>query len=168
MSKHLLKRFSDEFVKSILEKYIQSQLSAKHCLSIFQIKKTRFFDLVKKFKTNPYFSISYKRKLPTNKLNPILEKIIFEELKKEKEIIIDNKDVPTNYYNYSAIKTEIERKHKKVTDESKPQFKQVLDDMNVKIIYALLPQAKGKVERSYRWLQDRIVRRSAGEYEKIQ
>jgi hypothetical protein len=30
--------------------------------------------------------------------------------------------------------------------------------LDVKVTYALLPQAKGKVERPYRWLQDRIVR----------
>ena len=33
--------------------------------------------------------------------------------------------------------------------------------MNTDVIYALLPQAKGKVERPYRWLQDRIVRTCA-------
>jgi hypothetical protein len=30
--------------------------------------------------------------------------------------------------------------------------------LGVEVIYALSPQAKGKVERPYRWLQDRIVR----------
>lgn len=30
--------------------------------------------------------------------------------------------------------------------------------LNVDVSYALSPQAKGKVERPYRWLQDRIVR----------
>jgi len=33
-----------------------------------------------------------------------------------------------------------------------------LYDCNVKIIYALSPQAKGKIERPYQWLQDRLVR----------
>lgn len=50
------------------------------------------------------------------------------------------------------------RKHHTLTDESDPQWKQVLYDCNVKIIYALSPQAKGKIERPYQWLQDRIVR----------
>lgn len=50
------------------------------------------------------------------------------------------------------------RKHHKLTDESDPQWKQVLDDCNVEIIYALSPQAKGKIERPYGWLQDRIIR----------
>jgi hypothetical protein len=55
------------------------------------------------------------------------------------------------------------RNHYKVTDEADPQFKQVLDELSIKIIYALSPQAKGKIERPYRWLQDRIVRTCARE-----
>lgn len=55
------------------------------------------------------------------------------------------------------------RKHYKVTDEADPQWKQVLQECGVKITYALSPQAKGKVERPYGWLQDRIVRTCARE-----
>src|SRR3972149_1262592 len=33
--------------------------------------------------------------------------------------------------------------------------------MGVDVTYALSPQAKGKIERPYRWLQDRIVRTCA-------
>ena len=55
------------------------------------------------------------------------------------------------------------RKHYKITDEADPQFKQVLSDLGIKIIYALSPQAKGKIERPYGWLQDRIVRICARE-----
>ena len=50
------------------------------------------------------------------------------------------------------------RKHYLLTDEATPQWKQVLDDCNVKVTYALSPQAKGKMERPYGWLQDRLVR----------
>lgn len=46
----------------------------------------------------------------------------------------------------------------KITDEATPQWKQVLNDCNVKITYALSPQAKGKIERPYQWLQDRLIR----------
>jgi len=55
------------------------------------------------------------------------------------------------------------RKHIKLTDEADPQFKQVLDELSVKLVYALSPQAKGKIERPYGWLQDRIVRICARE-----
>jgi len=50
------------------------------------------------------------------------------------------------------------RKHYLLTDEAAPQWKQVLDDCNVKVTYALSPQAKGKMERPYGWLQDHLIR----------
>ena len=50
------------------------------------------------------------------------------------------------------------RKHNLLTDEANPQWKQVLEDCQVKITYALSPQAKGKIERPYGWLQDRLIR----------
>jgi hypothetical protein len=49
------------------------------------------------------------------------------------------------------------RKHHLLTDEATPQWKQVLEDCNVKVTYALSPQAKGKMERPYAWLQDRLI-----------
>lgn len=53
------------------------------------------------------------------------------------------------------------RTHHVLTDETDPQWRQVLREFKVQVIYALSPQAKGKVERPYRWLQDRIVRTCA-------
>lgn len=53
------------------------------------------------------------------------------------------------------------RKHILVTDDIDPQWRQVMRLMGVDVTYALSPQAKGKVERPYRWLQDRIVRTCA-------
>jgi len=53
------------------------------------------------------------------------------------------------------------RKHILQTDEADPQWRQVMRVLGVDVSYALSPQAKGKVERPYRWLQDRIVRTCA-------
>ena len=47
------------------------------------------------------------------------------------------------------------------TDEVNTQWRQVLALMKADVLYALSPQAKGKIERPYRWLQDRIVRTCA-------
>lgn len=55
------------------------------------------------------------------------------------------------------------RKHHLLTDDVETQWKQVLNDCNVKVIYALSPQARGKIERPYGWLQDRLVRTCARE-----
>ena len=47
------------------------------------------------------------------------------------------------------------------TDDIAPQWKQCVEAASMKVTYALSPEAKGKIERPYRWLQDRIVRRAA-------
>ena len=50
------------------------------------------------------------------------------------------------------------RKHALETDDVVTQWGKIMQMLNVNVTYALSPQAKGKVERPYRWLQDRIVR----------
>jgi transposase len=57
------------------------------------------------------------------------------------------------------------RKHVLETDDVDTQWGKMMRLLNVDVIYALSPQAKGKVERPYRWLQDRIVRTCV--YEKL-
>lgn len=56
------------------------------------------------------------------------------------------------------------RKHVLQTDDVDPQWKQMMRAVGIDVIYALSPQAKGKIERPYRWLQDRIVRTCAIEH----
>jgi len=53
---------------------------------------------------------------------------------------------------------EFHYKHHLMTDDVDPQWKQVLEELGIKVIYALSPQAKGKIERPYRWLQDHLIR----------
>lgn len=55
------------------------------------------------------------------------------------------------------------QKQTKSTDDVDPQWKRVLKDCGTDVTYALSPQAKGKIERPYRWMQDRTVRRCAKE-----
>ena len=73
--------------------------------------------------------------------------------------------LPLSYYvdshsifRFVRGRDEIHYQHHLRTDETNPQWKQVLDDCGVKVIYALSPQAKGKIERPYGWLQDHLVR----------
>ena len=47
------------------------------------------------------------------------------------------------------------------TDQVPTQWRRVIEKCHMQVIYDLSPRAKGKVERPYRWLQDRIVRRCA-------
>ena len=276
------KRFTDEEVKALFRKYLNKELKRKYICNILGIGKTRFFALLKMYKNYPAkFSISYRRKIVSRKINKTTDNLILKELRKEKELIL-NKEVPINKYNYSFIKEKLERKyrqkvslptiinrakrynfyipkrktkkehsrevltnyigeliqhdtsyhlfsppakerwylitslddysrfilyakllkketswahilamrtiflsygvplnfyvdshsifrfvqsrdsiwrkHYKLTDEATPQWKKVLDNCNVKAIYALSPQAKGKIERPYRWIQDHLIR----------
>jgi hypothetical protein len=277
----LHKRFTDEQVKELIEKYLRKEISRNYLQEILGISKTRFFALVKEHRLDSSsFSIRYVREKKTRSIPKDIEKNILKELSTEKQLI-EHKDIPIRSYNYSYIKDQLEirhkqhvslptiidrakkngfylkkskrsvhdrevlthyageliqhdsshhlwapqagekwylitslddfsrfifyaqlfkretswahilsleslllkygipfsyyvdshsifrfvqnrdslwREHRLLTDEANPQWKQVLNDCHVKIIYALSPQAKGKIERPYQWLQDRIVR----------
>jgi len=281
MSKQLHKNFTDEQVKLLLKSYVDKEIKINYILQMLKIKRRRFFELLAKYRKDPdNFSIQYERKTINRKIDPDIEKNIVKELEIEKDLI-ENKEVPIRYYNYSYIKDILEndynqkislptiidrakrnnfyflrpkrkahdrevitnypgeliqhdsshhlfapyanrkwylitsiddysrlilyavlverettwehilaleavllkygfplayyvdshsifrfvqgrdsfwRNHYKLTDEANPQWKQVLDDCGVKVTYALSPQAKGKIERPYRWIQDRLVR----------
>jgi hypothetical protein len=75
------------------------------------------------------------------------------------------KGLPLKYYvdshaifRFVRGRDELHYQHHLQTDETNPQWKQVLDDCGVEVIYALSAQAKGKIERPYGWLQDHLVR----------
>ena len=281
MSKQLHKNFTDDQVKSLLEKYSKGEIKLNYILQILRIKRSRFFELLTKYRNDPdNFSIQYERNTSNYRIDREIEANIIQELKIEKELI-KAKEVPIKYYNYSYVKDLLEQKysqkvslptiidrakrnnfyflkpkrkahdrevitnypgeliqhdsshhlfapyadrkwylitslddysrlilyavlveretawehilaleavllkygfplayyvdshsifrfvqgrdsfwrnHYKLTDEANPQWKQVLEDCGVKVTYALSPQAKGKIERPYGWIQDRLVR----------
>lgn len=79
--------------------------------------------------------------------------------------VVVKEGCPYSYYvdchsifRYVRGRDQVHHKFEKFTDDVDPQWKQVLVDCHIKPIYALSPQAKGKVERPYQWLQDRIIR----------
>jgi hypothetical protein len=287
MAKQLHKRFSTEEVKMFLQQYLDNKKKLPYILEILQITKRRFFHLLQEYKENPdEFSIDYKRKKPTRKINEEIEKNIVNELRIEKQLIED-KELPITSYNYSYVKDQLYKKYKQkvsvptiikrakkmgfykpkkrkkklhdrqiqteyigqliqhdsshhkfspyankkwclitslddfsrlllyyklvekettwehilaleyvfltfgiplryyvdshsvfrfvqgrdsmwrrhylLTDDVDTQWKMVLNDCNVDVTYALSPQARGKIERPYQWLQDRIVRTCARE-----
>jgi len=281
MSDQLHKNFTDGQVKSLFEKYSKGEIKLNYILQILRIKRSRFFELLTKYRNDPdNFSIQYERNTSNYRIDREIEANIIQELQIEKDLI-KAKEVPINYYNYSYIKDLLEQKynqrvslptiidrakrnnfyflrpkrkahdrevitnypgeliqhdsshhqfapyasdkwylitsiddysrlilyavlverettwehilaleavllkygfplayyvdshsifrfvqgrdsywrnHYKLTDEANPQWKQVLEDCGVKVTYALSPQAKGKIERPYRWIQDRLVR----------
>ena len=52
------------------------------------------------------------------------------------------------------------RKHILETHDADTQWLNMMRILNIDVTHTLSPQAKGKVERSYRWLQDHFVRTS--------
>jgi hypothetical protein len=278
----LHKKFTDEQVKELMQRYLNKELKSEHIQQMLRIKRRQFFKLLKEYRQNPQtFSVRYTRIAKTRILDPKIEKNILKELKATKEFI-DDKDFPIRFYNYTFIKKDLEtrhdqkvalstiishakksgfyiarskehkshdrevitnnvgeltqhdssfhrwspyveekwclitslddysrfifyamlveresawahiqalqtvflkyglplkmyvdshsifrfvrgrdelhNKHQLMTDEAIPQWKQVCNDCVVEVIHALSPQAKGKIERPYGWIQDHIVR----------
>jgi hypothetical protein len=281
----LHKRLSLEQVKVVIESYLTRQVSLGNTLASLGIKKSRFYKLIHEYKNSPAnFTIDYERTASTRGIGLRAEQAILAELEEEKKLIED-KNIPIKYYNYSALKDNLSRKqvwvslptiinrakdlgyyqekrerkihdrevltnligelvqhdsshhqwspyiqdkyylitslddysrmilfadlferettwthiyalksvflqygcplkyyadqhaifryvkdrdknspwynYTKFTDDVDPQWKQVLKDCQVDTVYALSPEAKGKIERPYRWLQDRLVRTAA-------
>jgi len=66
-------------------------------------------------------------------------------------------------FRYVCHQNSIWRNQRLGTDEALTQWRIVLKKCKMQVTYALSANAKGKVERPYRWLQDRIVRNCARE-----
>lgn len=72
---------------------------------------------------------------------------------------------PMRYYvdNHSIFRFVEKRDslHKKMVlkeEEAFVQWKEVTKDLNIEVSHALSPQAKGKIERPFQWIQDHLVR----------
>ena len=106
--KQLHKKFNDCQVKDLLTRYLKKKVEREEIQKVLDIKKTRFFALVKRLKDDPEnFSVSYFRSIPTRTISKAIETNIMKELKIEKDLI-KTKDVPIRCYNYSYIKDILE------------------------------------------------------------
>jgi len=96
------KRFTLEQVKVLLSSYENGNLSRFDLQEVLGVGKTRFFEILKLFRTNPEsFSIDYKRNNKSRLSMEAEEKIrLFLE---EEKALIDNPNLPIHTYNYSAI-----------------------------------------------------------------
>ena len=107
----LHKRFTTEQVVELLQRYIDKKIERKYIQEILGVKKRRFFDILKDFKSDPKnFSIDYLRK-SSSRISKEAEKNIIKELKIDQGIIKDKKN-PTDCYNYSYIKDRLADKYK--------------------------------------------------------
>ena len=107
MTEQLHRRFSTEEVKVLLQKYLDEKVKLTYIVEILNITRRRFFQLLRDYKEDPdNFSIQYKRKRATRKITEDVEKNIVNELREEKKLIED-KEIPITFYNYSYIKDQI-------------------------------------------------------------
>jgi len=53
MAQQLHKRFSTQEAKMLLEKYLNEKVKLVYILEILKIKRSRFFELLKQFKSDP-------------------------------------------------------------------------------------------------------------------
>ena len=105
------KEFTDSQVKELIERYLKREISIHYVLEILGIKRSRFFVLLKQYKECPNkFSIQYLRNTKTRKIPQVVEGNIIRELQIEKKLIQD-KDIPLRYYNYSYVKDLLETKY---------------------------------------------------------
>jgi len=105
------KRLSDEQVRVIIERFNQKELSVKEALRYLEIGRSRFYEILEKYKKFQNFSLKYERQISSRSLDPKIEENILKELAVEKEKIIDNPLVPVNRYNYSYIKNLLAEKY---------------------------------------------------------
>lgn len=82
--------------------------------------------------------------------------------------VVETYGVPLRYYvdslrvfRFVQGRDSFWRRHILQTDDVNTQWRKMMAVLGVDVSYALSPEAKGKVERPYRWLQDRIVRTCA-------
>lgn len=282
MTSQIHKRFTNEQVKELIQKYLKKEIKRKYLQEILGVGKSRFFEVLKSYrKDTTTFSVEYRRSQPTRSIDPEIKDNILKELTIDKKAIA-NKNIPLYRYNYSYVQKRLARTYKqkvalstiinhakihdfylpnknkpkthdrevltthvgeliqhdasyhlwapdsgvkwalitslddhsrlmlyaklieqecswahiealqsvvlkygtplsyytdchsifryirgrdqlhhnftKFTDDVDPQWRMVINDCQIKPIFALSPQAKGKIERPYGWVQDHLVR----------
>lgn len=108
MATQIHKRFTNEQITELLDKYINKEIERKFIEQILGIKKARFFRILATYRKNPKtFSVEYKRSGQTRSIDPKVKDTIIKELTIDKKAI-GNKDIPLYCYNYSYVKKRLE------------------------------------------------------------
>jgi hypothetical protein len=112
MATQIHKKFNNEQVKELLQKYLNKEIKRKYIQEILGIGKSRFFEIIQTYRKDPkIFSVDYKRSGPTRSIDPEIKANIAKELAVDKKAI-ENKDIPLYKYNYSYIQKRLETKYK--------------------------------------------------------
>jgi len=111
MVHQLHKRFPDQQVKSLLQRYLDKEIKLNYIIEILGIKRRRFFQLLKEYREDSEnFSIAYKREKRTRTISKEIEENILKELSIERGLI-GNRDMPIRSYNYSYIRDQLWSKY---------------------------------------------------------
>lgn len=101
------KQFTDEHVKLLLDLYAKHVVTLKQVLQQLGCGRARFYQILKKYRAAPErFTIAYARHRPQHQLSEQIDRIIREELEKDKALIYD-KDIPIWDYNYQAVRDHV-------------------------------------------------------------
>lgn len=111
MGVHLKSRFTQGEVIEVLERYLSKEIKIKESLALLKLSRRQFFEVLKKYQEGgKEFVLSEKRSNPTRSLPEEVNQKVLEELEEEKQLI-DDKDNPIRFYNYSYVKNRLEEKY---------------------------------------------------------
>lgn len=104
----LHRRITTDQIRLILDWYEKDIISFDEALGKLGIKRRRFYDLLKLYRNGKLNGICPKRTNRHRRLPLVVDRIIRQELEKEK-CIIDNPSLPLKHYNYAAVRDEVAR-----------------------------------------------------------
>jgi hypothetical protein len=107
---HLRKRFTEGEVVETLERYLSGEIGIKESLLLLKLKRSQFFKILGIYRTEGKAILSGEKIKPSRKLSEETEQKILKELAEEKQLI-DDKDNPIRFYNYSYVKSRLEEKY---------------------------------------------------------
>ena len=111
MKEQLQHRFTDEEVRELFIRYINKEIPAHYIQTLLDIRRRRFFELLKALRDNPdTFTLLTKNRELRRRIDTEIEKNITKELIEEKRLINDP-EIPIRNYNYSYIRSELLRKY---------------------------------------------------------
>jgi len=94
MSKQLHRQFTNDQIELLLELYDNKTITLVQVLNQLGCARSRFYELLKAYRAAPEdFSIAYARHKPQHRLSERVDRVIREELAKDKQLISD-KDMP--------------------------------------------------------------------------
>ncbi|MCX5803862.1 MAG: hypothetical protein NTU69_10100 [Proteobacteria bacterium] len=111
MKEQMHKRFMDEQVSMILDRYLSKEILIEQAMDLLGLKRRQFFEWVKRYRQSlGEFTVGYKREGVSRKICKEVEDNIIRELASEKQLI-DDKTMPVWSYNYSYIRDQIRKKY---------------------------------------------------------